>query len=75
MATLTVTLKVRVAWWVRPYLWAATLFAMSVAPFLDVDDDRLESFKERQVTFIAKHGIRYFIDGRRYYPADRSDAA
>ena len=65
MARSLVTLECRIAWWVRPYLWSAALFARSVEPFLAPDDDRLDEFVTRQVEFVTRHGVRFYCDGRR----------
>lgn len=61
----TVALEVRIAWWVGPYLGALNLFAASVAPFIDIDDDRLSAFAQQQAAFIAAHGIRCYVGGKR----------
>lgn len=60
----TVRLAVKVSWWVRPYLWTAAMFVQTV-PFLELDDDRIEGFIARQAAFVAKHGVRYYCNGKR----------
>lgn len=57
MARTTMTLEVRMAWWVRPYLMAAVMAVKTVEPFCDIDDDHLADFVERQAAFVARHGI------------------
>lgn len=65
MAECVVDLECRMAWWVRPYLSMAALFVRSVELFLDLDDDRLDRFLDRQSAFIAKHGVRFYCNGKR----------
>lgn len=60
-----VVLSVRVAWWVRPYLSILTVFARSISPFVEVDDDRIEAFAQRQSTFIRKHGLKLYAGNKR----------
>lgn len=60
-----VVLSARIAWWVTPYLWAIAIFARSVAPFMDMDDGRIEAFAERQSKFIYKHGIKLYAGNER----------
>ena len=59
-----VHLTVRMAWWVRPHLFAMKAFLWSIAPFLD-DDERLECFITRQAEFIVNHGLRFEHNGKR----------
>lgn len=65
MAACVVTFECRIAWWVQPYLWVACLFVQSVAPFLMLDDGRLDGFIERQVNFVTKHGVHLYCNGKR----------
>lgn len=55
MAQVSLTVTVKMRWWVKPYLWAAYLYCWSVAPFIDEDD--LDVFIDRQAHFIARFGI------------------
>lgn len=61
MAKTVVTIRCRLTWWVRSYLLAASFFLRSVDSFLDMDDDRLQTFTDRQAEFIAKHGVRFVV--------------
>ncbi|WAX93193.1 hypothetical protein N7E70_015960 [Aminobacter sp. NyZ550] len=65
MNSVTVHFAVRVSWWVKPYLIAASLYVRAVSPFLDVDDDRLDGFVEQQAEFVRRNGIRVICDGKR----------
>lgn len=58
------TFEVRFAWWVKPYLRLASLFVLSFEPFLDFDDERLDQFVQRQVDFVARHGLKLSADGK-----------
>jgi len=60
-----VVLSARIAWRVTPYLWGVAIFARSIAPFVDVDDDRIELFAKRQAEFIHKHGIKLYAGNKR----------
>lgn len=53
----TIKVRISLAWWVQPYIFAAQAFLWSVAPFLDEDDPRIAGFVERIGTFIGRHGI------------------
>lgn len=55
----TVVFAVRIAWWVKPYLFAAALFLKSVRPFVEECDGRIEGFIERQADFVARHGVSF----------------
>jgi len=65
MANVDLVLTVKMAWWVAPYLGAAALFVRSIAPFVDIDDEQIEAFSKKQGAFIAKHGVRFYIGGKR----------
>lgn len=65
MATITVTLTVKWAWWVGPYRLAVMAFFWTVVPFLDDDDERLDAFIARQVEFICTHGLKFYCNGKR----------
>lgn len=49
MATETVVLQVRVAWWVKPYIAACVVFAMLHG---------LQPNADKIARFVARHGMR-----------------
>ena len=53
-AALNLRMKVRLAWWVRPYIWSVALFARMTG--LQPDADRVAAF--------AKRGIKVEVSGR-----------
>ncbi|QFP61891.1 hypothetical protein [Brucella anthropi] len=61
---LVTSIEVRFAWLVKPYLRLVTLFILSVEPFLDVDDERLDQFLRRQGDFITRYGLKLSADGK-----------
>jgi hypothetical protein len=65
MANVTLTITVKRAWWVPLYVAAAILFARSIEPFLDLDDNRLEDFIDRQAAFVVCHGYQFSCNGKR----------
>ncbi len=58
MARLRLYVKVERRWWFYPYHYAVLMFLWSVAPFLEVDDPRLDAFITRQVNFLIDRGLR-----------------
>lgn len=54
MAT-TARLFLRRRWWVRPYIWALSLFVTFFA--VAIDDD-LQEWLSREGEWIAKHGFK-----------------
>lgn len=50
------TLKVRVAWWVRPYIWIVCRLAVPIAIF--ANDAQIAAFVDAQSSFLLRHGIR-----------------
>ncbi|RWK12532.1 hypothetical protein [Mesorhizobium sp.] len=64
MANLTLAFECKMAWWVVPYLGAVCLFIRSVAPFMD-DEERIEAFIQCQAAFVARHGVRFYLGGKR----------
>jgi uncharacterized membrane protein YhhN len=52
MATLTVSLR----WWVRPYVWLATMAWSTVGPF--VDEEHQDRFVSGHAAFVAAHGLK-----------------
>jgi hypothetical protein len=65
MAQVVLQLEIQLAWWVRPYLRAAAVFAGTIEPFLELDDVRLDEFLERQAQFVASRGVRFYVNGKR----------
>lgn len=62
MAKTTVNLQCRISWWVRPYIWAVSIFLQSVAPFLNPVGDGAQSFIDKQIEFITKRGVRFVVN-------------
>ena len=61
MAQLSKKLDVRFSWWVKPYLDLLMLFVLTVGPFLDEDDERIDEFLARQSQFICRHGVHFSL--------------
>lgn len=51
-------IRLRLRWWVKPYMAAVSAFIWSVAWALDGDDPRLGAFVQRQAKFISESGIK-----------------
>ena len=61
MAKDVMHVSINLRWWVRPYLWVASVFFISVAWALEGDDPRRETFWEKQGNFIAQYGMKVVL--------------
>lgn len=62
---LTVTLHVRLAWWVAPLVRIFCLGAELAFRLGMLDEERIDALGDRVGSFVLKHGLRFFSDGRR----------
>jgi len=60
MAKTTMTLTVRMRWWVKPYLWLAIGAAYTVSPF--ASEDQIDAWSGAHARFIAAHGLRFGME-------------
>lgn len=61
----SVQVTTRMAWWVAPYLLAVRVILLTTLPFVDADGERLNAFLGRTGAFVADHGLRYYVNGKR----------
>jgi hypothetical protein len=59
--TVTVTLSVRLRWWVWPYLRTAQAFLWLMAPF--IDDELAQVFVDAVSDTIAQRGLVFMAGG------------